>query len=176
MLKRLMAVAVVAMAAPLPAHAGAGTDILRDGLYAGELAATGEKLKPLADAGEQDAKFGLGLVGFVAAIEGLSQALYRHGVAAPDGGPLAAGVLGAPIPVKSPYGDDDWARAAPKIAGLPGGYRQEDVVRLLMTGKTKAGHPPSRPMPPFRMNREDASAVAAYLASLEPPPAAAPVP
>jgi len=99
MLKRLLAVALVATAAPLPVYAGAGIDILRDGLYADEIASTAEKLKPLADAGEQDAKFGLGLVTFVAAIEGLSQALYRYGVAAPDGGPLAAGVLGAPIPV-----------------------------------------------------------------------------
>lgn len=99
MLKRLMAVAIVVMALPLPVLAGAGTDILRDGLYAGEIASTGETLKPLADAGEPDAKFGLGLVTFVSAIEGLSQALYRYGVAAPDGGPLAAGILGAPIPV-----------------------------------------------------------------------------
>src|SRR5687768_5924033 len=99
MLKRLMAVALAAMVLPLPAFAGAGTDILRDGLYAGEIESTGVKLKPLADAGEADAKFGLGLITFVDAIEGLSQALYRHGAAAPDGGPLAAGILGAPLPV-----------------------------------------------------------------------------
>jgi len=97
MLKRLLAVALVAMAAPLPVLAGPAADLLREGLYSGELDAAGTALKPLADAGDQEARFGLGLITFVTGIENVSQALYRHGATAPDGGPMAAGMLGAPI-------------------------------------------------------------------------------
>jgi hypothetical protein len=97
MLKRLLAVALVAVAAPLPAQAGPAADLLREGLYSGELDAAATSLKPLADAGDQEAKFGLGLVTFVSGIEDVSQALYRHGATAPDGGPMASGMLGVPM-------------------------------------------------------------------------------
>ncbi len=97
MLKRLMALALAAMAAPLPVMAGPAADLLRDGLYSGELDAAGSALKPLADAGDQEARFGLGMVTFVIAIQDASQALYRHGASAPDGGPMAAGMLGVPM-------------------------------------------------------------------------------
>jgi mono/diheme cytochrome c family protein len=73
---------------------------------------------------------------------------------------------GAPIPVESPFPRVKWAFQAPKIAGLPGGWTEEELVRFLQTGVTPTGRTPQPPMPPFRMNDEDARAVAAYLSSL----------
>ena len=73
---------------------------------------------------------------------------------------------GAPIPVRSPFAEQDWAFRAPHIASLPG-YTREQAVRLLMEGVTASGGTPRPPMPPFRMKREDAEAVAAFLKSLE---------
>ena len=98
MFKRLLAVAAVALAAPFPAVAGPAGDVLTSGLYAGQTASTVAGLKPLAETGDQEAKFALGFARFVAAIEGVSQALYRHGATAPNGGPMAAGILGMPMP------------------------------------------------------------------------------
>ena len=72
---------------------------------------------------------------------------------------------GAPIPVPAPFPMSQWAFEAPKIAGLPG-WMAEDAVRLLQTGRSAKGYAPRPPMPPFRMTREDAAAVVAYLKSL----------
>lgn len=60
-----------------------------------------------------------------------------------------------------------WAPAAPKIAGLEG-YTSEQAVKFLMTGERPSGVPPRQPMPPYRLNEEDARAVVAYLKSLAP--------
>jgi mono/diheme cytochrome c family protein len=69
--------------------------------------------------------------------------------------------LGAPIPLKDiPEG---WANQAPKLARLPGGWTEQDLVRFLQTGKRPDGSSPRRPMPPFRMSKEDAAAIAAFL-------------
>ena len=73
---------------------------------------------------------------------------------------------GAPMPVESPFPRVQWAFQAPKIAGLPGGWTDDDLVRFLHTGVTPTGRTAQPPMPPFRMNDEDARAVAAYLQSL----------
>ena len=73
---------------------------------------------------------------------------------------------GAPLPVKSPFQYVHWAFQTPKLAGLPGGFSEEDLITLLRTGKRPDGHSPQPPMPPFRMTEEDAAAVAAYLKSL----------
>jgi mono/diheme cytochrome c family protein len=59
-----------------------------------------------------------------------------------------------------------WALRAPHIAGLPG-YAEDEAVRLLMEGVTASGGAPLPPMPPFRMNEEDARAVVAYLRTVE---------
>lgn len=58
-----------------------------------------------------------------------------------------------------------WAAVAPGIAGLPG-MTTQDAVRLLMTGLGPDGKPMRPPMPPYRLNRADAEAVAVYLKSL----------
>jgi mono/diheme cytochrome c family protein len=72
--------------------------------------------------------------------------------------------LGAPIPLQNP--PKGWAIRAPRIARLPGGWEEQDLIRFLQTGKRPDGTFPERPMPPFRMNREDAAAIAAFLKSV----------
>jgi mono/diheme cytochrome c family protein len=72
---------------------------------------------------------------------------------------------GAPLEFKNTVPMPKWADAAPPLAGLPG-WTEAQVVTLLTTGKDQKGEPPDPPMPAYRMSKEDATAVAAYLASL----------
>lgn len=72
---------------------------------------------------------------------------------------------GAPIPIVSPYGAQDWAVEAPALAGLEF-YDREAFVRLLTEGIARDGAPPKPPMPPFRMSAEDAGAIYDYLSGL----------
>ncbi len=65
----------------------------------------------------------------------------------------------APVPV--------WADKTPNIAGLPG-WEEDAAVKFLMTGIAYNDLPGRPPMPQYRMNREDAEAVVAYLKSLSP--------
>jgi mono/diheme cytochrome c family protein len=58
-----------------------------------------------------------------------------------------------------------WSPAAPAIAGFEG-YTTEQAVKFLMTGERPSGVPPLPPMPAYRLNKEDAKAVVAYLKSL----------
>ena len=74
---------------------------------------------------------------------------------------------GAPIPVMHPAWSSEWAARAPNIAGLPG-FTDEQIVALLTRGQGTGRQPPMRPMPPFRMNEQDARAIIAYLRSLHP--------
>lgn len=60
-----------------------------------------------------------------------------------------------------------WADKAPNIAGLRG-WQAEDAVKFMMTGLAYNDLPARPPMPPYRMNKEDAEAVVAYLKSLSP--------
>jgi Cytochrome c len=62
-----------------------------------------------------------------------------------------------------------WMPVAPNLAGLPEGYKREDMIQFLMTGKRPTGAPILPPMPEYRLNREDAEATAAYLESLGKP-------
>src|SRR5215470_12895661 len=73
---------------------------------------------------------------------------------------------GASIPVEAPpFLKGKWAAKAPNIAGLPG-YSDEEGIRLLTEGINRNGAPPNAPMPQFRLTRDDAAAVVAYLKSL----------
>jgi len=83
------------------------------------------------------------------------------------GAPIASRLLsGAPVPVDPPpYPELAWAVQAPNIAGLVG-YSDEEELRLLTEGVARQGGPPRAPMPRYRMSREDARAVIAYLRSL----------
>jgi mono/diheme cytochrome c family protein len=61
----------------------------------------------------------------------------------------------------------NWPLKAPRIGGaLPAS--DDDMVRLLTTGIWKDGTRLRPPMPQFRMNKEDAESVVAYLRSLTP--------
>ena len=57
---------------------------------------------------------------------------------------------------------------APPIAGLPSYANDADAVKFFETGLTANGKPAQPPMPPFRLNHDDAVAVVAYLRSLKP--------
>jgi mono/diheme cytochrome c family protein len=87
--------------------------------------------------------------------------------------PLVPGVSSrcAPVALASLAGTGRSADAAGGAAA--DSRRGEYIVRHV--AMCVFGREPTRPMPPFHVNREDASAVAAFVASLEPAPAAAPV-
>lgn len=70
---------------------------------------------------------------------------------------------GAAIPLQSPFHYQMWAFQAPPLRGLPTGYTEEMLVRLLTQGVGHTGAPPRHPMPAYRFTEQDARAVAAYL-------------
>ena len=73
---------------------------------------------------------------------------------------------GQAMPFESPYPDGPrWAFRAPALNRLPG-WSEKDFVQLLMTGRRASGKRPASPMPQFRLSREDAEAITAYLKSL----------
>ena len=72
---------------------------------------------------------------------------------------------GAPMPIRSPYAGVDFALRAPDLRSLADAS-EDAIVRLLETGIARDGNPPQLPMPPFRMNHEDARSIAMYLHSL----------
>jgi hypothetical protein len=61
----------------------------------------------------------------------------------------------------------NWPLKAPRLAGTPPAS-DEDMVRLLTTGVWTDGTQLRPPVPQFRMSRDDAEAVVAYLRSLSP--------
>ncbi|HWL09876.1 MAG TPA: c-type cytochrome [Planctomicrobium sp.] len=72
---------------------------------------------------------------------------------------------GAPLPIGTPPGED-WAVAAPNLKSIAQIWGEKELITFLKTGVPPRGVKPRLPMPPFRMNDEDAAAVAAYLRSL----------
>ncbi len=60
-----------------------------------------------------------------------------------------------------------WAPWAPAIAGLPPGYSEAEMTTFMETGLKPNGERPRAPMPPFQLHRDDAEAIAAYLASMK---------
>ncbi len=75
---------------------------------------------------------------------------------------------GAPLWLNPAKPVADWPLNAPRIAGLVPGSN-DDMVKLLTTGIWRDGQPLRPPMPQFRMNPQDAEAVATYLRSLNSP-------
>lgn len=73
-------------------------------------------------------------------------------------------LLGAPLAFQ-PMVPMPWAPAAPPIAGLPS-MTEQQAITFMQTGKRPDGSMPRPPMPEYRFNANDASAVAAYLKSL----------
>lgn len=93
-MRGLIAAAMAATMLPAAASATEIGDQLAQHLYDGTLAETAEASFSLCnDEGAADACFAAGLIDLVGAVEGLSQALYRHGSTTP-GMPAAAMLLG----------------------------------------------------------------------------------
>jgi cytochrome c553 len=67
-------------------------------------------------------------------------------------------------------GPPTMATYAPALAGGPANYSEEQFIAFLQTGVRPDGSHPRPPMPPYRLNEEDARAVAAYIRSLPPSP------
>ena len=95
--RTLLGAAAGALLVATPVWAGEGGDLLRQHLYEGSIGAGIEALRPLADGGDQESKFGLGVLTFFSGLEGMAQALYRHGLAAPSTGPMGP-ELSLPMP------------------------------------------------------------------------------
>ena len=75
-------------------------------------------------------------------------------------------VLGAPIGF-APLSPMPWMAYAPRLAGLPAGFNEEEFIHFLMTGERPQGRGhPLPPMPPYRFARSDAEAITAYLRTL----------
>jgi mono/diheme cytochrome c family protein len=100
-------------------------------------------------------------------VEKVALCVQCHSPRGADGGLIRDRLLsGGVIPFKSPFRNDTWAVRAPALAGLPGWIDKADVVHLLRFGSRPNGQAPRAPMPPYRLNREDAEAIVAYLAAL----------
>lgn len=69
-----------------------------------------------------------------------------------------------------------WAPVAPPLAGIPAHYTEEQFASFMQTGVRPDGSRPLPPMPPFRLNEEDARAMTAYIATLPAASEAAPTP
>lgn len=132
------AAALLFSALAIPAFAGEAGDITRKALYEGTLQQGLAELQPLHERLSQEGTFGVGLIRFVTGVEHLAQGLYRHGFAAPDGGPVAGPALAMPVPpnpspqpldyegyrdILSSFVDDmDAAREMLEFAGETGDY------------------------------------------------------
>jgi mono/diheme cytochrome c family protein len=71
---------------------------------------------------------------------------------------------GAAIPPSGP--PEVFATIAPPLAGGPANYTEEQFIAFLQTGVRPDGSHPRPPMPPYRLNEDDARAVNAYIRSL----------
>ncbi len=81
------------------------------------------------------------------------------------GEPVAGQTLrGAILPFKATV-PMPWAAKAPNIAGLRG-WEDAEAIKFFMTGKGHNDAPAVPPMPSYRMNKADATAVVHYLRSL----------
>ncbi|MGD1095710.1 MAG: c-type cytochrome [Bryobacteraceae bacterium] len=99
-------------------------------------------------------------------VEGVAMCELCHTQRDEHGDPDRANwLMGGPAQLRPAYTEPNWAQREPRIAGTPPGTDAE-FIKLLTTGISRTGRPPNPPMPPFRMSREDAQAVLAYLKTL----------
>ncbi|HST10410.1 MAG TPA: c-type cytochrome [Terriglobales bacterium] len=80
---------------------------------------------------------------------------------------LEKNLQGAILPFKPVVPIPVWADKSPNIAGLPG-WEDKDAIKFMMTGIAYNDLPARPPMPQYRFNQEDATAILAYLRSLAP--------
>jgi mono/diheme cytochrome c family protein len=100
-------------------------------------------------------------------VHDVAQCIQCHSPRDESGALLADRLLmGAPIPLRSPFPDQQWAFHAPRIAGMPG-YSEDEGIRLLTQGINRNGQSPRPPMLKFHMTEQDARDVFAYLRSLQ---------
>jgi len=88
-----------------------------------------------------------------------------HTPLTPQGPDMAHSLQGAPI-LMTPTIQIPWATVAPPIAGVPVNFTEEQLAAFLQTGVRPDGTSPRPPMPPYRMNEDDARAVAAYISTM----------
>jgi mono/diheme cytochrome c family protein len=62
----------------------------------------------------------------------------------------------------------NWSKYAPDITAAGIAWSESEMASYLETGRDPGGRVASPPMPAFKMNRQDAEAVARYLKSLKP--------
>ncbi|MEO7145258.1 MAG: c-type cytochrome [Bryobacteraceae bacterium] len=99
-------------------------------------------------------------------VEGVARCERCHTPRKSDGElDIANRLMGSPVQMTPTYPGPQWALRAPRLAGRPPGT-DEEFIRLLSTGISRTGRPPNPPMPHFRLTRDDAQAVLAYLKSL----------
>lgn len=72
---------------------------------------------------------------------------------------------GAPLMFKPTVPVPGWVEVAPPIAGLPG-FTDQQAIKFLTTGINAEGKHAGPPMPGFRFDKNDATAIVAYLRSL----------
>lgn len=65
-----------------------------------------------------------------------------------------------------PPGPPEFATVAPPLAGIPANFTQEQFTAFVQTGVRPDGTHARPPMPPYRLNDDDARAVTAYIATL----------
>jgi mono/diheme cytochrome c family protein len=71
---------------------------------------------------------------------------------------------GGTLPPSGP--PEVFATIAPPLAGGPANFTDEQFIAFLQTGVRPDGSHPRPPMPPYRLNEDDARAVNAYIRSL----------
>lgn len=85
-----------------------------------------------------------------------------HTPMTPQGPDLSRRLQGGPN-LTTPMIEIPWATEVPPIAGIPPHFTEEQFVAFLQTGVRPDGTSARPPMPPYRLNEEDARAVAAYI-------------
>jgi hypothetical protein len=80
---------------------------------------------------------------------------------------LARYLQGSPLGFKPTGPAPVWADTSSNIAGLPG-WSKDAAIKFLMTGIAFNELPARPPMPQYRFNQQDATAIVAYLQSLTP--------
>ncbi len=117
-----------------------------------------------AKAGANDARVARGKY----IVEGVAMCEMCH-TPRTDSGQIDTGrrLDGAAVWLLPAHPTGNWPLKAPRIAGTPPAS-DEDMVRLLATGIWTDGSYLRPPMPQFRMSKEDAESVVAYLRSLTP--------
>ena len=88
-----------------------------------------------------------------------------HTPMGPQGPDTSRSLQGGPN-LTTPTIEIPWATEVPPIAGIPAHLTEEQFIAFLQTGVRPDGSHPRPPMPGYRLNEEDARAVAAYIDTL----------